>query len=157
MLILCCQGDTPCRAKLPHTHKHTPWHARLHSLIQIHSSTNKHQETITVCLEFGLYLRWRPWKSTFSPSYQTFVLHTGTSPDQLCSLLKAVWLVGHWCWTLSPDTFNLKQSTLGWLSRPSADRRQNKTHCFLFQDCYISQAGLCACVHQALHHCLAAS
>lgn len=64
------------------------------------------------------------------------------------------------CGTLVlPDTFNLKQNTLDWVTRPSADTRQNKTHCFLFQVCSISQAGLClcACVHQALHHCLAAS
>lgn len=64
------------------------------------------------------------------------------------------------CGTLVlPDTSNLKQNTLDWATRPSADTRQSQTHCFLFQVCSISQAGLClrACVHQALHHCLAAS
>lgn len=149
MLILCCQGDTACGAMLTQNHTY-PSHCL--TLIQIKQET-------TVRLKYSLLSALAPLKINFLSVLSSLCPSHRLPPNQVYSLLKAVWLKDHWCWTLSPDTFNLKQSTLGWLTRPSADRRQNKTHCFLFQDCCISQAALClrAYVHQALHHCLAAS
>lgn len=87
----------------------------------------------------------------------------GSFQSPACSNLKYSTQTVNSCLTCGtlvlPDTSNLKQNTLDWATRPSADTRQSQTHCFLFQVCSISQAGLClrACVHQALHHCLAAS
>lgn len=129
----------------PCSHKITYSSHAYNTLIEI-----KHQGT-TVRRECGLLSAVVPLKINFL-CYQTFVLLIDSlQSNQQYSLLKAAWLKGHWCWTLSPDTFNLKQSTLVWLTRPSADRRQNKTHCFLFQDCALVRL-LCVCVRMCIKH-----
>lgn len=141
MLILCSQGDTACTALFSQK-----THILLTPLQSDTNKTSKHNCTVWVwspichgALENQLSLL-----SNLCPSHRL-------TQNQQYSLLKAAWLKGHWCWTLSPDTFNLKQSTLVWLTRPSADRRQNKTHCFLFQDCALVRL-LCVCVRMCIKH-----
>lgn len=123
--------------------------------INTHNQPNKQEPTLV----FGFCVPSQPWNIS-SPSHP---YHTWSFKSPASSNLKYSAQTVNSCLTCGtlvlPDTFNLKQNTLDWVTRPSADTRQNKTHCFLFQVCSISQAGLClcACVHQALHHCLAAS